>query len=495
VTTLGSRASLLAAIAVFGLGTGTSSACAHHHAAPRATAAVVSQYNWRKFNVDASRSGDEPAATGITAANVAGLSVTHVALPGTPDSSPIYLHDVTVGGTLHNVFFLTTTYGKTVAMSGAGAVLWTYTPPSYNTYAGTYQITTATPAADPSGKFIYAATPSGYIHKLRVSNGSEVTAGPWPVRVTRLAKREKIAASINLWNGRMYVTTGGYIGDQPPYQGHVVVISLTTGGKVGIWNSLCSGTHRLLRPSTCPQSDSAIFGRSGAVINLSSTRSRGDMLVATGNGFWNGRQYWGDSVLELSPLGAQIRHSFTPRDQARLNATDTDVGSTSPAIIRKKGPVIVQGGKDGKLRVVDMGAQGVGHLGGALQTLSTPGGNELFTTPAVYRSGTHEWVFVADDSGTDAYEVSGRGRSTRLRHVWGNGTAGTSPVVAGGLLYIFDPNGTLNVYGPGRGRRLASLATGTGHWNSPIVADGEVVVPLGDANDHLTSGAVDIFHP
>ena len=247
--------------------------------------------------------------------------------------------------------------------------------------------------------------------------------------------------------------------------------------------------------SDLPQSDSAIFGRSGAVINLSRGRSRGDMLVATGNGFWNGSQYWGDSVLELSPLGARIRHSYTPKDQAQLNVTDTDVGSTSPAIIRKRGPVIVQGGKDGKLRVVDMGAQGVGHLGGGLQTLSTPGSNELFTTPAVYTSGTREWVFVADDSGTDAYRVSGSGRSTRLRNIWGNGTAGTSPIVAGGLLYIFDPNGALNVYAPGTGHRLASLATGNGHWNSPIVADGEVVVPLGDANSHLTSGAVDIFHP
>ena len=493
--TVGSRASLLAAIAVFGLGAGTSSACTHHRVASHVAAAAVSQYDWRKFNVGASRSGVEPRATGITSANVTGLSRNRVALPGTPDSSPIYLHGAIVSGAAHNVFFLTTTYGKTVAMSGAGNILWTYTPPSYHTYAGTYQITTATPVADPSGRYIYAATPSGYIHKLRVANGHEVTAGRWPVRVTRLPSREKIAASINVWSGRLYVTTGGYIGDQPPYQGHVVVISIATGRKIGIWNSLCSGSHRLLSPSRCPQSDSAIFGRSGAVINLSRHRSRGDMLVATGNGFWNGRQYWGDSVLELSPLGKRIRHSYTPKDQAKLNVTDTDVGSTSPAVIRLQGPVIVQGGKDGRLRVVDMGAQGVGHLGGGLQTLSTPGGNELFTTPAVWTSGTHEWVFVADGSGTDAYRVSGRGRSTRLHHMWGNGSAGTSPIVAGGLLYIYDPTGTLNVYAPGTGHRLASLATGSGHWNSPIVADGEVVVPLGDANDHLTSGSVDIFHP
>jgi hypothetical protein len=451
-------------------------------------------YDWRRFNVNAARSGVEPSATGITASNVASLTRTRVALPGTPDSSPIYLHAVSVNGRSRNVFFLTTTYGRTVAVSAAGTVLWTYTPRSYERYAGTYQITTSSPAADPSRSYIYAATPNGYVHKLAVSNGHEVRAGPWPVRVTTLPEREKIAASLNVWKGHLYVTTGGYIGDQPPYQGHVVVISLATGKVRGIWNSLCSGTHHLLTPSHCPRSDSAIFGRSGAVINTTRRASRGDILVATGNGYWNGRSYWGDSVLELSPLGARVAHSFTPTDQANLNATDTDVGSTSPAILHKRGPVIVQGGKDGKLRVVDMGAQGVGKTGGALQTLSTPGGDELFTTPAVWTSGRHEWVFVADGSGTDAYQVAGAGRSTRLHHVWGNGSAGTSPIVAGGLLYIYDPNGALDVYNPSTGHRLASLATGGGHWNSPIVADGRVVVPIGDGNDHLTTGAVDILH-
>src|SRR5205807_2366945 len=79
-----------------------------------------------------------------------------------------------------------------------------------------------------------------------------------------------------------------------------------------------------------------------------------NILVATGNGYWNGRQYWGDSVLELSPKGGGLVHTFTPTDQAQLDATDTDVGSTSPAIIRKRGPVVLQGGKDGKLRVISM---------------------------------------------------------------------------------------------------------------------------------------------
>lgn len=449
-------------------------------------------YDWRTFDFTAGRTGVEPNPTGLTAANVPHLQRQTITLPGTPDSSPIYLHAVTVQGTTRNVFFLTTTYGRTVAVAAGGKILWTYTPSSYASYAGSYQITTATPVVDPSRRFIYATSPDGFVHKLSVASGHEVVGSGWPVKLTKLPGREKIPASLNIFDGRLYVTTGGYIGDIPPYQGHVVVISLATGEVAGIWNSLCSGTHQLLTPANCPQSDSAIFGRSGAVIDP----ANGQFLVATGNAFWNGRIYWGDSVIQVSPTGSAIAHSFTPTDQATLNTTDTDVGSTSPAILSTTGPVVVQGGKDGYLRVVDMGRQGVGTLGGAVQSLRTPGADKLFTTPAVWHAPWgREYVFVADNSGTAAFTVTGSGMSTRLHPAWSNGTPGTSPIVAGGLLYIYDPTGSLKVYGPGTGHALATLPASAGHWNSPIVADGMIVLPEGDANNHLTTGQVSLYHP
>jgi hypothetical protein len=67
-------------------------------------------------------------------------------------------------------------------------------------------------------------------------------------------------------------------------------------------------------------------------------------------------------------------------------------------------------------------------------------------------------------------------------------------VVAGGLLYVYDPAGHLDVYAPKTGRRLASYTARRGHWNSPIVTDGRVVVPEGSANDHALSGTLDIWH-
>jgi hypothetical protein len=67
-------------------------------------------------------------------------------------------------------------------------------------------------------------------------------------------------------------------------------------------------------------------------------------------------------------------------------------------------------------------------------------------------------------------------------------------VLAGGLLYVYDVgDGGLNVYRPRPGRLVATLPAGPGHWNSPIVVDGRIALPEGDANDHETSGVLDIW--
>ena len=132
-------------------------------AAPRASAG----HDWLRFGWSASRSSAPTFATGITATNVRSLVRQQVRLDGTVDSSPIYLHGVKAGGATHDVFFVTTTYGKTEAIDAAnGKVLWRFTPPGYSSWAGTAQITTATPVADPGRQWVYAAAPNGRIYKL-----------------------------------------------------------------------------------------------------------------------------------------------------------------------------------------------------------------------------------------------------------------------------------------------------------------------------------------
>jgi hypothetical protein len=437
--------------------------------------------DWTRFGWSASRSSAPTFATGITAANVKSLTRQQVPLDGTVDSSAIYLHGVQAGGGTHDVFFVTTTYGKTEAIDAAnGAVLWRFTPPGYAAWAGSAQITTATPVADPGRSAIYAAAPSGKIYKLAVSNGHAL----WSATITKLPSREKIAAALNFAGGHVIATTGGYIGDAPPYQGHVAVIDARSGKVLHIWNSLCSDRRVLLDPASCPASDSAIWGRAGAVVDPAT----GALYIATGNAPWDGHTNWGDATLVLSPDATQLQGNYTPANTAELNASDADLGSTSPVFLNSE--FLAQGGKDGQIRVLSQEAiRGSSpHKGGELQTVPTPSGTDLFTAPAVWHSSA-TWMFAGDNGGTAGYVF----KNGRLRIAWRNTTGGTSPIVAGGLLWVYSPGGGLSVYRPTTGALVARLEAGSGHWNSPIVVDGLVALPEGNANDHRTSGVLDIW--
>jgi outer membrane protein assembly factor BamB len=453
--------------------------------------------SWPQFGFTAQRTSDGPADTGITAANLASLTRRTVQLPGVADSSAIELRNVKVKGRVRNVIVLTTSYGHTLAIDAhTGAQLWEFTPSDLGSYVGTAQFTTATPTADPDRSDVYAATPDGEIHKISVATGREVRGAHWPARMTLLPTHEKLASPPSIDGSHLIVVTDGYNGDVPPYQGHVVELSRATGQIQAVFNSLCSNVRRIMQPSSCPDTDSAIWGRAGAVIEPD-----GNILVATSNGessettTFNGRTNWSDSVLELSPNGLKLLHNWTPSDQLRLTQQDLDLGSTSPALL--PGDLAVQGGKSGVLSLLDLkkldGTTGPAgpRTGGELQTIAAPGATDVFSQPAVATIDHTTYVFVTTGSGTAAYRLSGR----RLKLAWQDSTPGTSPVVAGGLLYVYDEvHGALIVRSPASGRQLKSLSVGEGHWNSPIVIGGQIILPEGDDNDHSTNGVLDIYH-
>ncbi|HET7591105.1 MAG TPA: PQQ-binding-like beta-propeller repeat protein [Solirubrobacterales bacterium] len=469
--------------------TGSSAGAAGSAAGAPPHGAVLT--DWPEFGLDPQRSDATGRPTGITAANVGHLRSRRVSLPGTVDSSPIYLHGVRVRGGSHDVLVLTTTYGRTLALdASSGSILWTFTPKSYGRLAGSAQITTASPLADPGRRFVYAASPDGLVHKLSLASGHEAGRGHWPVRITRDPTREKLATALNLDGPDVLAATGGYIGDAPTYQGHLVAISRASGRIDAVFNTLCAGRRTILVPRSCPQSDSAILSRGGAVVEPGGRR----VLVSTGNATWDGRRYFGDSVLELRFPGLRLRQAFTPRNQAQLNAGDVDLGSSAPALLGHGRAMVA--GKDGLIRVLRL-ARLNGHrpgstnrLGGEAQTLPTPGGDMLFTQPAVWHHGRATSVFVADFSATAAYAL----RNGRLHKRWENETAGTSPIFAGGLLYVYEPEGGgIEVYAPDSPKPIAHLPGAPGHWNSPIVVDGHIAEPEGDGNDHSGSGTLDLF--
>ncbi|MGH8149241.1 MAG: PQQ-binding-like beta-propeller repeat protein [Steroidobacteraceae bacterium] len=438
--------------------------------------------DWPTFGGNVQSTSANPRSTGITAGNIARLELHQVTLDGVVDASAIYLHGVTVRGARHNVIFVTTSYGKTIAVDADhGGLLWEYTPPSYESLAGTAQFTNSTPVADPDRQFIYAASPDGYVQKLAVSDGHRL----WRTAITELPRREKMDSPLKFFHGHVIAVTAGYIGDRPPYQGHVAILDSHSGKLLHVWNSLCSNRTQLMQPDSCPQAQSAIWGRAGAVIDPST----GDIFVATGNGDWDGKTDWGDALIELNANATEMLANYTPANTEELNESDLDLGSTSPVLLG--GNLLAQGGKDGKIRLLSRAAIAgtAPHKDHELQSVATPSGTDLFTQPAVWRYDGHTWIFAADNGGTAAWELE----NGRLRERWRNDSGGTSPFEAGGLLFVYAPEGGLNVYDAASGKRIAALPCGPGHWESPIVVDGKIILPEGNANRRATSGALDIW--
>jgi len=461
------------------------------------TAAPVRDGFWPGFDVDAARSGVNPDEQTLTSATVRGLHrLWSVTLPAVADSTPVLMTNLRLpDGTQRDVLYLTTKPGSLVALDAAtGAELWVA-----NTHGPRY--TTSSPLADAARGVVYSYGLDGKVHQYNAATGQEIRGGGWPVLITTMPATEKESSSLNAANGYLYVTTAGYPGDAPPYQGHVVAINMTTGAS-HVFNSLCSDRAHVLAPGECPDNTSGIWSRAGVVVDPVT----GSLFATTGNGSYNANQGghdWGDSVLELSADASRVIDSYTPTNFQALDDGDTDLGSTSPAllpfIVKSQTPYLaVQVGKDGILRLLDRqnlsGQGGPGHVGGELQTINAPGGCGVFGQPAVWTDPASGaiWLFVTNGCGSGGYQVvTASDGTTTLEQKWGIRQGATSPVVAGGMLFAA-AGGKLFALDPRTGQQLWTSASpsaggsiGGIHWESPIVVGGRLY--CSDENGRLIS--------
>ena len=248
----------------------------------------------------------------------------------------------------------------------------------------------------------------------------------------------------------------------------------------------------LLDPTTCPVSGPGMWARAGVVVEPGSGR----LLVATANGLWNGRNAWADSVLELSPDAGKLIQSYTPANQSHLGLDDLDLGSTAPAILTAH--VALQGGKDGKLRLLD---------------LDRLNGQDARAREARRRAAAPvrtEGQGSADGARRLAF---GRARLGVRRHVLRHRRLppGRRPEAAAAAgvgdgdrrlepdrrrwpaLRLQPARGLAERLQPDLRQAVAQLDAGLGHWNSPIVADGRIALPEGDANRHSSTSVLDIY--
>ncbi|GAC1322850.1 MAG: hypothetical protein NVSMB22_10030 [Chloroflexota bacterium] len=481
-------------------------------------------YNWTQFNGDARHSGNNTLESSITASTVPNLrSLFDASLPATADGAPAYLSAVSTATGTRDLVFVTTKAGHIRALDAhSGALIWShqYGPGSCTINNGSSPCyTTSSPAIDPTLQYVYTYGLDGYVHKLAVGTGNETTGSGWPALATTKGFNEKGSSALSVATtpggaGYLYVTNGGYPGDNGDYQGHLTAIDLATGAQ-HVFNALCSDqvdVHFVETPGTpdCSYTQSAVWARPGAVYDDATNR----VYIATGNGDYNPSVHdWGDSVLALNPdgtgAGGTPLDSYTPPEYASLQASDTDLGSTAPAILPASAipaastykHLAVQGGKDGYLRLLNLdnlsGQSGPGHTGGAIQKIAMPSAvfSEILSQPATWVNPADQsiWVFVTNNQGIAAFSLSvASGGVPSLQARWSTSMAyrdslGSSPLVANGVL--FDArNNLVEALNPTTGQQLWHDGTIGGiHWESPVVANGVLYITDESATLHAYS--------
>jgi outer membrane protein assembly factor BamB len=431
--------------------------------------------DWPLFGADPAHTG-EAYASGLSAGNVAALRPRwRVKLGEVADSAPIVAR---------NRVFETARDGTTYALDlKTGHLLW-----RFSTHGP--KITTSVPAFDAAGAKLYVPGVDGSVHKLDPATGGETTGHGFPAQITLAPETEKLASPLTIAGGYLYVQTSGYLGDATPYVGHVVAVRLSDGAK-RVFNTLCSAKHVLLAPQSCPAQRSGMWSRAGVVVDPDRSMG-GRVYVATGNGPFNASEgNYGDSILALSSDGSRLLESYTPADADELEASDRDVGSSSPALLpraetSKTALMAVQGGKDGVLRLLDRT-----HLSSVVQTVDL--GDELFSAPAIWtdRSGT-AWVFIGLSDGVHAYRLVTTNGTSRLVGAWHaaveSSREGASPVVGDGVVFVAT-SGRLVALDATNGHPLWNSPTiGPIHWESPIVANGTIF--CSDEDGYLSAFAV-----
>lgn len=452
-----------------------------------ATIATARAESWPTFDHDAARSGSAHGDPAFTPGTVSHLKQSwQISLGAVADSSPIFLANEHVRGIARGMLYITDKDGTTYGIDAfTGHVIW-----RFETHGP--KITTSVPVADASGMWIYAPGVDGYVHKLNALDGKESRSNGFPVRITQMPQTEKNASSLTLANGYLYAATSGYIGDAPPYDGHVVAIDLSNGS-THVFDSLCSNDRSLPTATSCSGKRSGIWSRGGVAVDPDPSMS-GRIYVATGNGPFDadhGGDDYGDSVISLSKNASKILGSFTPKSYDALENDDLDLGSSSPALLPRQTKshtplMLVQGGKDQHLYLLDRSH--LGGVGGELQQLDL--GARLFATPAIWQAGNQRtYAIVGLPDAVRAYrvETDAHGKS-RLVQAWsadpGASPEGTSPAVNNGVVFVATSGAVVGL-DASSGKQLWKGTIGDVHWQSPIAVDGAVY--CADQDGHLTA--------
>ena len=319
---------------------------------------------------------------------------------GSVYAQPLYLPNVAISGSgNHNVVYLATMNDRVYAFDAdaAGAPLWMrdFTDPAAGimsvpivdiTHNNNLNVVgnvgiMGTPVIDASAHLIYLVARTkengAYVQRLHALD-------------TRDGKDRAAAVTIS-------ATVNGSVSFNPMTNNQRPALTLVRGAVLIAWAS-----HEDIDPyhgwimaydaKTLQQR--AVFcttpnGKEGGVWQSgrgAAVDSKGNIYYEIGNGDWNGKTDFGESLvkLQLKRDKFKIAGFYTPADYQELNKRDADFGSSGPLFIPGTS-IIICGDKHGALTLLNSK-----DLGKALQTLPVRGGRVL-GGPVLWQQNLYIW--------------------------------------------------------------------------------------------------------
>jgi hypothetical protein len=422
------------------------------------------------YKNDLSRTGQNLSESTLTPANVtsAGFGLLrNLTVDGKVDAQPLYVSQLNVSGSLHNVVFVATEHDSVFAFDAdTGSILWqvsllatgeTLSDP----HAPCDQVApeigiTSTPVIDRSAGahgtlYVVAMSKdasSNYhqrLHALDLATGVELLNGPVEITATYPTAGGGMStfspgqyeerAALLLLNGAIYTSWTSHC-DSTPYFGWIIAYSASTLSRTAVLN-------------VAPNS-----GGSGPAIWMSgggpAADSSGNIYLLTANGAFetaldaNGfpiNQDFGNSFLKISTAGGSLSVAdyFTMFNEVAESAADEDLGSGGgmllPDLTDSNGTVrhlVIGAGKDGNIYVVNRDAMGKFNSTDNSQIWQQVSGalvSTVFSTPA-YFNGTVYYGDVGDTLKAFTMSSAKLGTTPQSQSAAQFGFPGTAPAVS-----------------------------------------------------------------
>ncbi len=512
------------------------------------TTPVAAGTNVLTWHYDNLRSGLNPNETSLTPTNVAPSSFGKLfsyLTDGYVMGEPLIYSGLTVNGATHNVVFAATEKDTVYAFDsdtyGSGTPLWqtsllksgeTAIP---NGHFGPWQGVTSTPVIDAKTNTMYVVSvqtgssgESFRLNALDVTTGAQKFGGPVTITASvpgtnssavngmvSLATSCIQRAALLLANGQVYIGFGSC------HSGWLLSYDAHSLAQTGVFDV----SPNLDGEGTYASAGGVWMGSGGPVAD-----SSGNVYITTGNGPWDGKTAYADTVLKFDST-LNLQDYFTPSDYQYMDCADGDLAAGGLMMIPGTTEV-VGGGKTGKLYLVNTGNMGheQANDAGATQTIFLEAGAiSPYSASCTDSVGTHTTMINSYEIfGTAAYyngsiylgaTPTASGAVTGLRQLVYSGgqlsagaqtspgiqenTRGTTPFVSAngntnGVVWMIDEGqplsgagtpstATLRAYDAGNlGSQLYNSSdNGTDtpgyglKFTSPVVANGKVYISTG----------------